>query len=560
MMPSLSATIDNVALNTRKASMDTLWAQFSATVDRHPRKCALVSCRQNILYGELSVHVHAAKIGLSGLQREPGERFAIIAKKTPDIVTAILAALHLRVVLVIINPLLKASQIEHILVDSGATTILCDSFNVKHLFLGKAIPASLKQIVLMPDSPNQQNPATETSALDDTLAQINTTLKNQAAVTLHDWQHLINNPRAAELDIVSTPSSNELAVILYTSGSTGTPKGVMLSHGNLFHGALSVSTYLQNNEHDRILALMPFSFDYGLSQLTTAVLSGASLVLYDYLVPRGVIDIVCRHKITGIPAVPHLWDQLVKVDWPKMKHLRYITSTGGRLQLSTTEKLTEKFPNTHIYSMYGFTEAFRATFLPPNQLTERPGSIGKAVPSSEVLVVGTDGRELKAFEHGELIQSGPLVSQGYWNDPVGTAAKIHQRDVDSPSGKHFAWSGDEAYKDEDGYIYFVSRMDDLVKLNGYRVSPSEIEVALLYCPWVNEASILIVPDERLGNVAVAFVVLTMPVEPGRLTRWCKTKLPAYMVPARWIVLEKLPTTPNKKIDRTALLEYYSSEN
>jgi len=351
------------------------------------------------------------------------------------------------------------------------------------------------------------------------------------------------------------PTGSELAVILYTSGSTGKPKGVMLSHANVFYGARCVSTYLQNSDKDRILALMPLSFDYGLSQLTSAMFSGATLMLYDYVIPRALIDVVVENRITGIPAVPHLWDQMVKIDWPEDHHVRYITNTGGRLQLPTIHKLMQKLPNTKVFSMYGFTEAFRACYLPPEELAVRPTSVGKAVPHAKVLVVDETGKEQAPFQHGELIQSGLIVSQGYWKDPDVTKALIHRREIEGDSGELYAWSGDLAYKDEEGYIYFVSRKDDLVKLNGHRVSPSEIESTLVTCPWISQACVLCVPDKRFGNVAVAFVVVENAVDVSKLSQWCKKMLPMYMVPVHWKLVEKLPLTPNKKIDKASLFSY-----
>jgi len=298
--------------------------------------------------------------------------------------------------------------------------------------------------------------------------------------------------------------------------------------------------------------MMPLSFDYGLSQLTSSIVSGAALVLYDYILPRALVNAVTKHRITGIPAVPHVWDQLVKIDCPEVPCLRYITNTGGKLHTPTIELLMHKLPGVALYSMYGFTEAFRASYLSPEELPVRPSSVGKAVPFATVLIVDEAGKEQPPFTHGELIQAGLLVSQGYWNDPAGTAAKIHPRGVGGDSLKPYAWSGDIAYKDDEGYIYFVSRKDDMVKLNGHRTSPSEIESTLVRCPSISQASVLSKPDARFGNVIVAFVVLESPTETKKLTQWCQKMLPPYMVPAQWEFLDEFPLTPNNKVDKEKL--------
>ena len=534
-------------------SIRTLWEQFEQTTSKQSKNTALVYGTCKLSYGALATSVQCVIGAIQSLSPKPGDRIALVANKTPETVSLILAALHMRVVLVIINPLLKAPQLKHIIEDSGACTLLCGSRTIQHLVVQGHIPCSLQKLILTPEpnaTKNSNNMGSGWKILPDLIDEI----KPQG------WQQFIECAIDSTVEATYRPVGDDLAVILYTSGSTGKPKGVMISHTNLFYGALSVSTYLGNSHNDRILALMPFSFDYGLNQLMSSIVSGATLVLYDYIVPRGLVEKVVEQRITGIPAVPHLWDQLIKIKWPNMHHLRYITSTGGRLQEPTIQKLMQILPGTSIFSMYGFTEAFRATYLPPEELPVRPKSIGKAVPYANVLVVDEFGRDLPPFENGELVQSGLLVSQGYWNDPEGTASKIHHRQIEGNSGEVYAWSGDLAYKDDEGYIYFVSRKDDMVKLNGHRVSPSEIETTLLSCPWINQASVLCVPDARFGNVAVAFIVLASPAEPIELSQWCKKMLPPYMVPTQWKILDSLPLTPNNKIDKDMLIAYLTGLN
>ena len=537
-----------IVRETTNQAVKTLWQCFDLTVREQGHRTALVHGEREITYSALSTSVQAVENALRKLKPVPGERLAIIADKTPEVVIALLAALRVKIVLVLINPVLKTRQIEHILQDSGATTLMCQPHKWEHLLTDGSASNCLERVILIPGLLHTY----DTLVTNNSRGKYGNKTDKINTVTVQKWNQFIRDCADTESIASTQPSAEDHALILYTSGSTGKPKGVMLSHANLFHGALSVSTYLDNNQEDRILALMPLSFDYGLSQLTSAMYCGATLVLYDYLIPRGVTDVVSQQRITGVPAVPHLWNQLVKIEWPDVPHLRYITSTGGRLQLSTILLLTEKLPGTAIYSMYGFTEAFRATFLPPKEISQRPESIGKAVPHANIFIVDDDGRELPAGKHGELVQSGPLVSLGYWNDPNGTAAKFRHSEENSGSSELYAWSGDLAYKDEDGYIHFVSRKDDQVKLNGYRSSPSEIETTLAACPWIDGVCVLCIPDLRFGSVAVAFVVLNKPIELAELSQWSKNELPSFMVPGKWIILNELPVTANNKIDKQGL--------
>jgi len=550
----------------------TLAASFAKTIKRHPDRLAIVHDDHRLTYADLELNVTRARHALAKLELEAGSRIIIVANKTPEVISILLAAWQLPLVLVIVNPLLKAKQIQYILRDSAASALICDTQKLQHLLSNKFSFSSLAN-VLITDVDNQHNPnksnitcANDTSFFvaemkkackedshDQSDSVTRPSSKQRTQPSIHSWQYLLDQAEVISPPEVSPPPEDTLAVILYTSGSTGTPKGVMLSHSNLYYGAVSVSSYLENTPDDRVLALMPLSFDYGLSQLTSSIVTGACLFLYDYVLPRSVLAYLTKERITGLPAVPHVWDQLAKLVWPVMPDLRYITSTGGRLQEPTIHNLIAKLPDTKIYSMYGFTEAFRSTFLPPEELDHRPGSIGKAVPYARVLVVGPNGKETTPGEHGELVQSGPLVSLGYWNDQQATSNKIKQLTIgENSASTRFAFSGDVAYRDEEGFLYFVDRKDDLVKLSGYRVSLSEIEKALLDCPHIDESCVLSLTDNRFGHVAAAFVVINNAVSTQSLSQWAHASLPSYQVPSRWMIVNQLPTTPNNKIDRAVL--------
>jgi acyl-CoA ligase (AMP-forming) (exosortase A-associated) len=354
----------------------------------------------------------------------------------------------------------------------------------------------------------------------------------------------------------------DMAAILYTSGSTGKPKGVVLSHRNMLAGATSVAAYLEIHREDRLLAALPLSFDAGFSQLTTAFHAGASVVLINYLVPRDVLNAVERYRITGLTAVPPLWIQLAELAWPRAARetLRFIANTGGRMPKTTLDALRRALPQTLVYLMYGLTESFRSTYLPPSELDRRPDSIGKAIPNAEVLVVRQDGTPCDANEPGELVHRGALVSLGYWNDPEKTAERFKPapgHPAELAMAEIAVWSGDTVRRDEEGFLYFIGRRDEMIKTSGYRVSPTEVEEVVYATGQVGEVAALGIPHAVLGQAII--IVVTPPAngstDSKALLAACRERLPAYMVPARIVERQdRLPRNPNGKIDRKLLAQ------
>ena len=301
-----------------------------------------------------------------------------------------------------------------------------------------------------------------------------------------------------------------MAAILYTSGSTGLPKGVVLTHRNLIVGAESVSHYIGNTADDVILSVLPLSFDAGFSQLTTAFNVGAHVVLMNYLMAGDVVRLCERHGVTGLTCVPPLWIQIAQQTWPEEVggRLRYFANTGGRMPKTTLDKLRALFPKARPYLMYGLTEAFRSTYLDPSEVDRRPDSIGKAIPNAEILVVRPDGTLCDPGEEGELVHRGPLVALGYWDDPERTAERFRPapgHDAPWRAPEMAVWSGDTVVRDEEGFLYFVGRADEMIKTSGYRVSPTEVEEAAYATGLVRDAVALGIDDPALGQ-KVALVV------------------------------------------------------
>jgi len=358
----------------------------------------------------------------------------------------------------------------------------------------------------------------------------------------------------------ATTDTDDLAAILYTSGSTGRPKGVMLSHANMTLGALSVAEYLKLAADDRTICVLPLSFDYGQNQLLSTWAAGGCAVPLDYLTPRDVMKACAREKITTLAAVPPLWVQLVEHEWPEeaVASMRRLTNSGGALTPTLVRQLRAIFGSgTDIYAMYGLTEAFRSTYLDPSLIDDNPTSMGTAIPFAEILVVDESGAVAGPDQAGELVHCGPLVAQGYWNDPERTA----QRFKSAPDASHYrgtaVFSGDTVKRGADGLLYFVSRDDAMIKSSGNRISPTEIEEIAVESGLIAEAVALGVPDERLGHAIRLFV---RPVKRGsetgavtdQLRSYLKENLPNFMHPRDIVLLSEFPKNPNGKLDRNLL--------
>lgn len=514
---------------------------ITVSAARDPRAAALSSQGTTLDYAGLATAVErfAGAVAAAGLARS--ERLAIYLDKRIEFVVSVFGTAAAGGVFVPVNPLLKSDQVAYILADCDVRMLVTS--RDRYYGLRDALPRcpDLHTIVLIDD-------------LDDELK----------AHPQEPWQVIGWNDLLAEHARTHRVIDTDMTSILYTSGSTGKPKGVVLSHRNMVAGAKSVASYLENRPGDRLLAVLPLSFDAGFSQLTTAFASGATTVLMNYLLPRDVLAALDAEQITGLTAVPPLYIQLAALDWPASitSHLRYFANTGGRMPRTTLDQLRAHLPQTKPFLMYGLTEAFRSTYLPPDEVDRRPDSIGKAIPNAEILVLRDDGTECAADEPGELVHRGALVGMGYWNDPAKTAERYKPLPraaggaASNPlSGlvmPEFAvFSGDTVRRDAQGYLYFIGRRDEMIKTSGYRVSPTEIEEAIHATGLLSELAAFGVEHPVLGQ---AIIVIGMGnAEVATVKRACQKALPAWMQPA---VIElrdtALPRNPNGKIDRKKL--------
>jgi acyl-CoA ligase (AMP-forming) (exosortase A-associated) len=532
-------------------SPDLLHQLVHHAANRDGSASALTLGDQHLGYAGLADQIDRIASALLGLGLRRSDRVAVYLEKRFETIAALFGTSAAGGVMVPVNPILKAEQVGHILGDCNARVLVTSAQRLATLKATLLLHCQdLRHIVLTDDAASTSTGQTTPS------------------VTVHRWSDLMGAPARAGHRCIDA----DLAAILYTSGSTGRPKGVMLSHRNMVAGARSVATYLENNSEDTLLAALPLSFDAGLSQLTTAFHASARVVLLNYLMPRDVLNAVVRERVTGLTAVAPLWIQLARLDWPTSvaEHLRYFANTGGHMPLDTLTRLREHLPQTRPFLMYGLTEAFRATYLPPEQVDLRPGSIGKAIPNAEVLVLREDGSHCNPHEPGELVQRGALVALGYWNNPGATAERFKplptslQACSAGVSAPEIAvYSGDTVKIDEEGYLYFIGRRDDMIKTSGYRVSPTEIEDVLYAQPSVSECIAFGTPHPVTGQEICVIVSAAhgYALDGAGLIATCRKHMPAYMVPARIeIVSQPLPRNPNGKIDRQALVSAWRKQH
>jgi amino acid adenylation domain-containing protein len=496
---------------------DLLFAQR----DIRSSHIALVDGDSRLTYTELisRIELFATALQARGVQR--GDHCAVYLQRSVESVVALFAVWSLGAVVVIINDVLKDLQVNYILDHSGASFLITDS----------RLRATLDEVPLAADR-----------------------------ILAIDTEPPVDRPYTPARVIGA-----DLALIIYTSGSTGMPKGIMLSHNNLISGAHIISDYLHLTSDEIIISLLPFSFDYGLNQLLTALLVGGTLVIQRSVFPTDICNTLLREKITGMGAVPMVWQQLAGSRSPFIKkqfpHLRYITNTGGRMPESITKIFRQVHPHVQIFLMFGLTEAFRSTFLPPDQVDIRPGSIGKAIPNVELYVLNERGEQCRPGEEGELVHRGANIAMGYWRDPVNTAKRFKPAPFQQGKGGQpeiAVYSGDYVKKDEEGFLYFIGRKDQMIKSHGMRVSPEEVEEYIFVSRMVKHAAAFAIPfDEVKSSIVIAFV----PSDPDSFSQkefalFCKTHMPEYLRPDEYWQLESFPLTTTGKPDRVRLQEEF----
>ena len=484
-----------------------------------PDAIAVIDGTRRITFRELSdlSDGYATILQRSGVKK--GDRVGIFLRRSIEAVAALFGTWSAGAVAVIINDTLRARQVRHVLENSEASCLITDQRQLLYVADLPCDVVNLDEVQVPPDR---------------------------------------CSPRP--------PIGADLAALVYTSGSTGLPKGVMLSHDNLRSGAEIVAQYLELTSSDVILSVLPFSFDYGLNQLLTAVLVGGTIVIQRSLFPPDICKTIRREGITGLAGVPTLWLQLtgrlspfLTADCPT---LRYVTNSGGRLPEHTIRSIRTAHPHVRVYLMYGLTEAFRSTYLPPEEIDRRPSSMGKAIPNVEILIIREDGSHCRRGETGELVHRGANISLGYWRDPESTARVFRPAPAQEWRNGRYevaVFSGDLVTMDEAGYLYYVGRKDLQIKSRGVRVSLEEIERCIHASDSVSHvAAFAMAREDGQSDIVVAVI----PHDPstfhaGMLDAFCRMEMPEYMRPHRVWLMDAFPLTSSGKPDRAALRQSYA---
>lgn len=501
---------------------------LEASANRSPDKTALVFRDQRLSYAEVEAKANALSHGLIEIGVKRGDRVVIWHANTIETCLAIFAILKAGAAFVVINAVTKRDKFLDLVRDCEPSVILTD---VRHLNevendLWEVLP-NTRVVVVGSGSEDKDRVFSFSSLLDN---------------------HLFAPPDVRIID-------RDLAALIYTSGSTGLPKGVMSAHYNMVAAARSITQYLENVPDDIILNVLPLAFDYGLYQLLMAFLIGGTLVLdSSFVFPMEVLNLMRRERVTGFPGVPSIFAMLLQLDAQHfdLPDLRYVTNTGAALSVNHIAQMRRTFGDqVRIYSMYGQTECKRTLYLPPEELDRRPGSVGVPIPNEEVFVLDGEGNEVAPGEVGELHVRGANVMLGYWRRPEATARTYLPGPL---PGERILRTFDLFRRDEEGFLYFVSRTDDIIKSRGQKVSPREVEAAIYQIDGVAEVAVIGTAHEVWGEAIQAHVVLENGAEMSGevILRHCRTYLEDFMVPERVIFHDSLTKNPSGKIDYTVL--------
>ena len=495
-------------------------------------KVALVCMKQRVTYRQLEERSNALATTLVARGVRRGDRVLIFAENTVETAVAFWAVLKANAVVSIVNPLTKAEKLRYLINDCRPSALITDA-HLYDAWLKPSHSKHVKTVIVSGRLDDREWDRTPNIVLwSDALAQVDPT----------------RAPVCRNIDI-------DLAAIIYTSGSTGEPKGVMLTHRNMLAAAASICSYLQLQEDDVILCALPLAFDYGLYQMILAFRRGARLVLErSFAYPAQILKLMVDEGVTGFPGVPTMFSIIAEfktLHAYDFSRIRYVTNTAAALPVKHIRMLKDVFPSARVYSMYGLTECKRCTYLPPEDLDRKPGSVGIAIPNTELWIVDEDGNKVGPGIVGQLVVRGATVMKGYWEKPAATAKKLQPGPL---PGEQVLYTGDYCKLDDEGYLYFVARMDDMIKSRGEKVSPKEVEAAILDIAGVKEAAVIGIPDDILGHAVKAFVVLEQAVSMSEreIQRFCLAKLENFMVPKVVTFVPELPKTDSGKIKKTGL--------
>ncbi len=499
---------------------------LEASADRLPDKVCLVADGRRLTYAEIETQANRLAHALRAQGVARGDRVTLYLPNNAELVIGIFGVLKAGAVFVVLNYSTKHQKLAYILNNCQAQALITTGQRASLARLLRNDVPTLRTVILIGEEAPASVQALHWSTIQHT--------------------YPTERPSPTNIDL-------DLACLIYTSGSTGEAKGVMEDHGNVDFATDAIISYLHNVEDDVVINLLPLSFDYGLYQLLMTFKFGGRLVLekgFNY--PAAILKHIEAERVTGLPGVPTIFSVLLqlRLNAYDFSHLRYLTNTAAALAPSHIRALQAAFPHVTLYSMYGLTETKRTLYLPPEELQRRPGSVGVAIPGTEVWLEDETGRRLAPGEVGELVVRGRHVMRGYWNDPEATAMRYRPGPL---PGERICYTGDLFRMDEDGFLYFISRKDDIIKSRGEKVAPVEVENVLYGLEGVKEAAVVGVPDELLGEAIKAFIVTHDPrLSESRVLAHCRTHLEDFMVPQYVEFRDALPKTTSGKIKKLAL--------
>ena len=511
---------------------------LSRSAERLPEKVAVICREERWTYRALDLASDRAAAFFRSRGVRKGGRVAIFLDNSVETVISLYGALKAGGVFVVIDGSAKAKKLGRILRDAGPAVLVTHTDKASVVSQAAGCPEQSFSTVWAGDA----------SGIPEEWRQ--SSLSWQAAIHGGGYpgqgEPLPEKERANSID-------TDLAALIYTSGSSGEPKAVMVSHLNMVSAARSVIGYLGNRPDDIIMNVLPLSFGYGLYQVLMAVMFGGTVILErSFLFPVTVLERMERERATAFPLVPTMAALLVKLsnlDRFDLRSLRYLTSAAAALRVEHVRKLQSLFPGVRLFSMYGLTECKRVSYLAPEELDRRPASVGKAIPNSEVLVLNDAGQECAPGEVGELVVRGPHVACGYWNAPDLTARTFRPGSL---PGERLLYSGDLFRRDEDGFLYYVGRKSEIIKIKGNRVAPAELESVLSEMNGVLESAVIGVPDDLLGQAIVAFVAAAGVLQERDVRQFCAARVQPFMVPRNVLFLAALPRSANGKVDKKKL--------
>ncbi|MEK3903800.1 MULTISPECIES: AMP-binding protein [unclassified Paenibacillus] len=493
---------------------------LTKTAEETPDKPGFYAAERHYTYREVEEASNRVARFLVSMGVEKGDRVGIFSTKCVEEVLVIFGAMKAGVVFVHLNPHFKEEQLAHIIRDCG----------MKLLFLHES-----KKGIWNKSDLKSGEPAEVVPIFSDPLTP--------------GGFHDIIEGLPDHFTPVSGISREDPAAIIYTSGSTGKPKGIIVTHGIFLDSTVTSAQVLENHSEDRIISVSPFSFDGALSQLFTSVYVGATLVLQESLFPQDIVNTMLNQRITGFHAVPSFWRMLLQRHSPfsrnQYPHLRYVSIIGEVFPHDDLMRLRQILSNTRFYMMYGTTEAFRSTCLPPEDFERKPSSIGKPLPGVTIRILDEQGEDCAPGEVGEIVHEGAFISPGYWNNPEQNERRFRGRAL---------YTGDLAKRDGDGYLYFAGRKDMMLKSMGFRISPEEIEEVLLRMDGIEEVAVTGIWVEESGERIKALIISgnQCMLSKEAVIQYSRQHLPHYMVPHSIEFVSELPRTATFKINRSEL--------